>query len=172
MYNWNGRLEMKTASNNIKQRNHRSKARKLLFYFEILVCRVLVAIDLHIGHVPFLRSRRLIHLDEALTLGRPGWSTTSHGHPHDDGRHQGHSRESQGEIDALPVLAVVEFPSNGVRLESEEEKKIRLKSVSKVDNDALVQQIIGEILYLRDVSIKSGSDWWNNQKLTALLSVY
>lgn len=100
--------------------NERSKARKygLLFYFEIFVCRILVSVDLHVGDVSLLRRGRLIDLDEALALRRPGRPAAGDRDAHHDRRHQRHPRERQGEVDALPVLATVEFPSNGVRLKT------------------------------------------------------
>lgn len=36
--------------------------------FKELVSRILVAIDLHVGHMPFLGGDRLVHLDEALIM--------------------------------------------------------------------------------------------------------
>lgn len=39
---------------------------KLLLDFKVLVGRVLVAVDLHVGYMTLLRSSRLVYFDETL----------------------------------------------------------------------------------------------------------
>jgi len=70
---------------------------------EVLVRGVLVAVHLHARHVLLLRTRCLVHLDEALVVRVSAVPPSDDDDAHDHSCHHGDAGERQGHVDRVVV---------------------------------------------------------------------
>lgn len=76
--------------------------------FEVLIGRVLVAVDLHVGHVALLGRHRLIHFDEALAVWRTLRMLPEQYYPDDCGGQKCDTGERQSDVNAaIPSESLV-----------------------------------------------------------------